>query len=67
VIAANTLGGALAPSAGGWAGVPPKPVAANEIQVPAPQRFDPPGEEEAGMEPEYFWSSWRADLDRHFI
>ena len=67
VIAANTLVGRSLPRAGGWAGVPPKPVGANQIQVPAPQRFDPPREEDARMEPEYFWPAWRADLDRHLI
>ena len=67
VIAANTLLGRSLPQAGGWAGVPPKPVAASAIQIPAPQRFDQPREEVAGMEPEYFWPAWRADLERHLI
>ena len=38
VIAANTLLGRSLPQAGGWAGVPPKPVAASAIQIPAPLR-----------------------------
>lgn len=67
VIAANTLLGRSLSRTGGWAGVPPKPVAAGEIQVPAPQRFDPPREEDEEMEPEYFWPAYRADLDRHLV
>ena len=67
VIAANSLLGRSLPRAGGWAGVPPKPVAAGEIPVPVPQRFDPPREEDEEMEPEYFWPAWKADLDRHLV
>jgi serine O-acetyltransferase len=67
VIAPNTLVGRSLPRTGCWAGVPPKPVATDKILVPAPQRFEPPREEDAQMKPEYFWSAWRADLGRHFV
>jgi serine O-acetyltransferase len=67
VIAPNTLLGRSLPRGGGWAGVPPRPVALEKIQVPAPQRFDPPHEEDEEMEPEHFWPAYRADLDRHLV
>jgi serine O-acetyltransferase len=76
VVAANTLVGRSLPRAGGWAGVPPRPVPAGTIRVPTPQRFDRPrrgsvGEllekRERNMEPELFWPAYLADLDRHLV
>jgi serine O-acetyltransferase len=67
VIAANTLIGRSLPRAGGWAGVPPRPVPVLRIQVPSPQRFDPPSQEDAEMNPEPFWPAYRADLERHLV
>jgi serine O-acetyltransferase len=67
VIAANALVGRSLPRAGGWAGVPPKPVPADQIAIPSPQRFDRAYDEEGNMQPEYFWPAYKADLDRHLV
>jgi serine O-acetyltransferase len=67
VLAANTLVGRSLPRAGGWAGVPPRPVPVERIAIPAPQRFEPVDNEEGDMQPEYFWRAYKADLDRHLV
>jgi serine O-acetyltransferase len=67
VIAANTLVGRSLPCAGGWTGIPPKPMPAARIPIPTPQRFDSRREEEVSMQPEYFWPAYRADLERHLV
>ncbi|HYY51849.1 MAG TPA: hypothetical protein VE755_03200 [Myxococcales bacterium] len=69
VIASNSLVGRSLPRPGGWAGLPPKPVARDRIPIPTPDRFDAPeaDDEEEEMRLEYFWPAYKADLERHLV
>jgi serine O-acetyltransferase len=65
VLGAASLAGRSVPAAGDWSGVPAKP---SKTPIPIPAVPRPPQTiREENMQPEPFWSAFRADLERYYV
>jgi serine O-acetyltransferase len=67
ILGPNSLAGRSVPREGSWIGIPAKlskaPIAPPAVSRPPRWRV----EKEQHMQPEPFWPSFRADLERHYI